>query len=136
MKTQQTIMWLIINSTLLVSCASWWGSGRQADENIPLPPKNLTNNANNSPAIILPQPSNMKQPNISESNANLANESQITRNKRFTEQRSNGGVVNKVIVNNPQHGLPDYYLAPNLQQQTDTNNNPDKLSPATWQWSW
>lgn len=122
-----------VTSLLLIGITSVWISGcstRQAPETIPLPPpKNLSNGA----PILLPQPGNAANQVISESAAAIANESQPTRFKQITEQRGPGGVVNKITVDNPSGGLPDYTLTPN--QQYDTNNNPDKLTTPNWGWN-
>ncbi|MBX9597554.1 MAG: hypothetical protein K2X04_03140 [Burkholderiales bacterium] len=118
----------LTTSLLVIGGCSVFG-GKQAPETIPLPPKNL----NNSAPIMLPQPGNAARPIISESAAAMANESQATRFKRITEQRGPGGAVNKITVDNPSGGLPDYTLTPN--QQYDTNNNPDKLTTPNWGWN-
>jgi hypothetical protein len=119
---------LALTTSLLVIGCSVFG-GKQAPETIPLPPKNL----NNSAPIMLPQPGNAARPIISESAAAMANESQATRFKRITEQRSPGGAVNKITVDNPSGGLPDYTLTPN-QQDNNTSNNPDKITTPSWGW--
>ena len=89
----------------------------------------------NSAPILLPQIGSSTQSSVSESAAAHSNESQATRFKTITETRTPGGGVSKVNVDNPAGGMPDYYLAPS-QLPTDTNNNPDKLSPPSWEWSW
>jgi hypothetical protein len=116
-------------STFISGC-SMFGGGHQAPETIPLPPKNI----NSSAPILLPQPGDVTHPTISESAAATANESQPTRFKQITEQRGAGGVVNKITVDNPSGGLPDYTLTPN-QQDNNTSNNPDKITTPSWGWN-
>ena len=70
---------------------------------------------------MLPQPGNAANQVISESAAAVANESQPTRFKTDYRTTRTRGVVNKITVDNPSGGLPDYTLTPN--QQYDTNNN-------------
>lgn len=124
MKINYTILTSVVAMT--ISSCSHFGS---SPDTIPAPPK-----AGNT-AIVLPQIGNPNQANISESSAARANESQPTRFKTITETRTPGGGVSKVNVDNPSGGMPDYYLAPS-QIPYDTNNNPDKLSPPSWEWSW
>lgn len=100
---------------------------------VPQPPQKLNQPNQN---LVLPQIGSNQSLTISESAAARQNESQPTKFKTITEDRGPGGTINRITVDNPQGGLPDYYLTPNIEQQTYTNNNPDKLSPPTWQWSW
>ncbi|MBX9865623.1 MAG: hypothetical protein K2Y14_01815 [Burkholderiales bacterium] len=123
----KTMVSSLILITLLGGC-SMFGNNPTT---VPQPPKTI----NNSDQILLPQIGNSTQSSVSESAAAHANESQATRFKTITETRTPGGGVSKVNVDNPAGGMPDYYLAPS-QLPTDTNNNPDKLSPPSWEWSW
>lgn len=125
----------IIAGLLLIIIASVWIGGcstHQAPETIPLPPPKSLNGS--SAPILLPQPGNATNQTISESAAAIANESQPTRFKQITEQRGPGGVVNKITVDNPSGGLPDYTLTPN-QQDNNTSNNPDKITTPSWGWN-
>jgi hypothetical protein len=123
----KTMVSSLILITLLGGC-SLFGNNPTT---VPQPPKTI----DNSDQILLPQIGNSTQSSVSESAAAHANESQATRFKTITETRTPGGGVSKVNVDNPAGGMPDYYLAPS-QLPTDTNNNPDKLSPPSWEWSW
>lgn len=96
------------------------------------PPQKL----NSSAPLLLPQIGKTGNQSISESAAALANESQPTKFKVISEQRGPGGAVNRVNVDNPDGGMPDYYLTPQSNIPTSTNNNPDKLSTPNWQLSW
>lgn len=122
----RNIKFLVI--CLAINACSMMGSSNPS-ASVPPPPSN----SNSPAAIILPQPGNPKNPVISESAALIANESQPTKFKQIKENRAPGGEVSKVTIDNPGK-VPDYYLTP--AQQSDTNNNPDKLSTPSWQWSW
>ena len=106
--------------------------GKAPPPSVPQPPTSINNPNSN---LVLPQIGNINQQSVAESVAAVQNESQPAHFKQITENRGPGGTVNKISVDNPGN-VPDYYLAPTLQQQTDTNNNPDKLSTPNWQWSW
>ena len=123
----KTLIYNLILVTLLGGC-SLFGHNPTT---VPQPPKTIESSA----PILLPQIGNPAQSSVSESTAAKTNESQATRFKTITETRTPGGGVSKVNVDNPAGGMPDYYLAPS-QLPTDTNNNPDKLSPPSWEWSW
>jgi len=126
----------VVTSSLLIVITSIWVGGcstHQTPETIPLPPPKNLNGSSGAP-ILLPQPGNAANQTISESAAAVANESQPTRFKQITEQRGPGGVVNKITVDNPSGGLPDYTLNPN-QQDNNTSNNPDKITTPNWGWN-
>jgi hypothetical protein len=123
---------IIAGALMIVSLAGCSLFGSSSPPSIPQPPVNL--DSNNQP-LILPQIGNSTQQNIAESTAAKQQESQPSPFKTITENRGPGGTVTKITVDNPGR-MPDYYLTPNIQQQTDTNNNPDKLSTPNWQWSW
>lgn len=119
---------IILGLTIAITISGCSHFGNNPDT-IPAPPK-----AGSAP-IVLPQIGNSTQQDVNESSAARANESQPTRFKTITETRTPGGGVSRVSVDNPSGGMPDYYLAPS-QVPYDTNNNPDKLSPPSWEWSW
>lgn len=122
------INYILFGLTIAMTISSCSNFGHNPDT-VPAPPK-----AGGAP-IVLPQIGNSTQQNVNESSAARANESQPTRFKTITETRTPGGGVSRVSVDNPSGGMPDYYLAPS-QVPYETNNNPDKLSPPSWEWSW
>lgn len=129
MKSIKLLSLTITISALIASCSIFGG----APTTVPQPPKKVNNN---SDQIMLPQIGKNGGQAISESAAAAANESQPTKFKIITEQKGPGGAVNRVNVDNPDGGMPDYYLSPNSNIPTTTNNNPDKLSTPNWQISW
>lgn len=128
----KTIFTVLLVSGMITGC-SVFGSNQPTNASLaPPPPQKL--NASNG-AVVLPQIGNESQMTISESAAARANESQPTRFKVITENRGAGGAVNQVQVTNPTGGLPNYTLTPQPLPD-DLNNNPDKISPPTWGFSW
>ncbi len=125
----KNIFKVLLLTSVVTGCSVFSSS---QPNNAPIPPKNLTSG---NGVVVLPQIGNESQMTISESDAAKSNESQPTRFKVITENRGAGGVVNKVNVDNPDGGLPDYSLSPS-QLPNDLNNNPDKLSTPTWGISW
>ena len=121
----------LVSSLILITLLGGCSLFGHNPTTVPQPPKTI----DNSSPILLPQIGSSTQSSVSESSAAHSNESQATRFKTITETRTPGGGVSKVNVDNPAGGMPDYYLAPS-QLPTDTNNNPDKLSPPSWEWSW
>lgn len=130
MNHKHTLLLVAVAGFALGGCSLF---GKSSPPTVPQPPQAL-NQAN--PNLVLPQIGSDGAQTISESAAARQNESQPTKFKTITEDRGPGGTVNRITVDNPQGSLPDYYLTPNIEQQTNTNNNPDKISPPTWQWSW
>lgn len=112
----------------IVGCSSI----RSGSQVIEQPPQKINNNT----PMVLPEIGKTGNQVISESAAAAKNESEPTKFKVITEQKGPGGAVNRVNVDNPDGGMPDYYLAPNSNIPTSTNNNPDKLSTPNWQLSW
>lgn len=99
---------------------------------VPPPPQDSLNS--NDGNISLPQIANPKQQNISESAAAKRSESDPTKFKVITEQRGPGGAVNQVNVDNPDGGLPDYYLTPKngVAPASSRNINPNTMSTPQW----
>ncbi|RTL00744.1 MAG: hypothetical protein EKK57_06435 [Proteobacteria bacterium] len=128
-RISQLLITLAVTSVVCVSCAT-----STNERNIPQPPQ--TKIVSGDETIVLPQIGKTGSNSISESQAELQNESQPSKFKTITEQKGPGGAVNRVNVDNPDGGLPDYYLTPNNNVPQTTNNNPDKLSTPNWQFSW
>ena len=126
----------MINCKLSVSCLSLVGVilggcsifGRNQPPTIPAPPSHL----NSSAPLTLPPMGHATKAGASSTQV----ESSPTRFKQITEERGPGGVVNKIKVDNPTGGMPDYYIYPTPSAVAPTNNNPDKISPPNWQWNW
>jgi hypothetical protein len=119
----------ISTSMLFVGCA-WFGKSQP--EAIPLPPRNVDESA----PLVLPQIGNSKQNTITESEALSRNESTASIKKRtIIEDRGPGGAVNKITVDNPGN-MPNYYIYPSTQQELNVNDNPNRISPPSWQYSW
>lgn len=129
-KLSQLLTTITATSILCVSCAT----SNNNERTIPQPPQQKI--VANDETIVLPQIGKTGKDSISESQAQLQNESQPSKFKTITDQKGPGGAVNRVNVDNPDGGLPDYYLAPNNNVPQTTNNNPDKLSTPNWQFSW
>lgn len=62
-------------------------------------------------------------------------ESPVYSRKQIIEQRGPGGVVNKITVDQSGN-VPDYVIYPQQAPTADTNNNPNKIAPPNWQFSW
>lgn len=101
-------------------------------DQVPPPPQDTLQS--NDSGIVLPQITNKKRPNISESEAARRAESDPTKFKVITEQRGPGGAVTQVNVDNPSGGLPDYYLTPsnNVVPATTRNANPNQMATPQW----
>ncbi len=123
---------LIILAAIVLNLAGCSIFGKNQPETIPLPPKNL----DSSQPLVLPQIGNSKQSVITESEAAMNNESQVSNKQRkIIEDRGPGGAVNKITVDNPGK-IPDYYIYPSSQQDLNINDNPNRVSPPSWQYSW
>lgn len=119
-------------TALLLGCAS---SGKSQAESVPLPPKNLTSNHTG----IYSQLAGSKQAQITESlpKSKALIESQTFKHRRYSEERSYGGAVNRITVTNPGR-IPSYYIYPTQQQELNVNDNPNpnKISTSNWQLTW
>lgn len=116
--------YITIFSLALIGGCSTYNNAKQIEQ----PPQKLSQ----QPAINLPQ---INQTSISESQALRKNESQPqTKFKTITEDRGPGGVVNRVNVDNPTGGMPDYYLVPsdNEVNSSSKNLNPNMMSTPQW----
>lgn len=125
----------ILRATLAISAifAAVVAYSAYADpDQLPPPPQDALQSNDNG--IVLPQITNKKQPNISESDAARRSESDPTKFKVITEQRMAGGTVKQVNVDNPDGGLPDYYLTPsnNVAPASTRNANPNQMSTPQW----
>lgn len=122
----------ILTTGGLILAIAGCSSVRSGSQVIEQPPQKINDNAQ----MLLPEIGKTGNQVVTESAAAAKNESEPTKFKVITEQKGPGGAVNRVNVDNPDGGMPDYYLAPNSNIPTGTNNNPDKLSTPNWQLSW
>ncbi len=111
----------------IVSCA---GMGSSDNNNIPQPP----NNPNiGQGQIMLPQIGESKDA-ISVKSAAAQNESQPGKFKTITDVKGPGGAVTQVNVDNPDGGMPDYYLTPKDNEVNSSSHtlNPNPMSTPQW----
>lgn len=122
---------ILATSAIFATVAAY--SAYADPDQVPPPPQDALQ-SNNDSGLVLPQITNKKQPNISESAAARRAESDPTKFKIITEQRAPGGAVTQVNVDNPDGGLPDYYLTPRNGVTTSTpqGTNPNQMSTPQW----
>lgn len=118
---------IFILSILLGAC-SMMGNTNSV-ENVPTPPQNLNPNNVANPVIAPPGNSNGKP------TASVTKSSKIGPTQRIQEQKSYGGEVEEVKVNNINK-VPPYYIYPK-QSGVDANApSSDTVSTPNWKVSW
>ncbi len=127
MKKFTILLALTLSLATLSSCSSW-GSG--IGETIPQPPSNPNIGDGQ---ILLPQIGESKEA-VSIKQAATQNESQPSKFKTITDVKGPGGTVTQVNVDNPDGGMPDYYLTPKDQGVNSSSHtlNPNPMSTPQW----
>lgn len=113
----------------IIGCTT--ANHRQND--IPKPPQNLNASTNDTQTTHLSPAPNKRSPSGSISSAESTNS--YVPFTRVEEQKSSGGVVTEIKVNN-RGDVPDYYLYPNQRQDLNINNPQKGISTPTWQFNW
>lgn len=120
---------IIVLSTLLGACSMMSQNTTSSVENVPKPPQNLNPNNVAAPVVVPPGNNNGKP------NASAAKSSKLGPTQRIQEQKSYGGEVEEVKVNNINK-VPPYYIYPK-QSGVDANApSSDTVSTPNWKVSW
>ncbi|HMT03038.1 MAG TPA: hypothetical protein PKD00_06985 [Burkholderiales bacterium] len=123
------ILCLLIANTTLCGCNILGPSKGSNDtaKPAPLPPNQITKETVNLKT-------SSSQPIVIEKN-NYQENNSVERKPRIQEERSIGGTVKQIKVNNKN--LPDYYIYPSPQQNFDNNTPPNKnITTPSWQINW
>lgn len=115
----------LLSACLIASCGVF---GNNNIPTIPLPPQKT--NASDAAKV------NNAKPKTNASQTVQQMGGSTTPPPRIQEDRSTGGTVDQIKVNNPGD-IPDYYIYPSQGQNLNINNQPDKnLATPSWQISW
>ena len=122
------ILYLLIANTALYGCNVFGPSKGSNDtaKPVPLPPNQITKETENLKTS--------SHPIVIEKN-NYPENPPSEKKPRIQEERSIGGTVKQIKVNNKN--LPDYYIYPSPQQNFDNNTPPNKnITTPSWQINW
>ncbi len=123
----KNILYLLIITSSLYGCGIFGPSKGSNDTTkpIPLPPIKINND--NMATRVNESQLDIEKPAKSENT--------VKAKPRIQEERSLGGTVEQIKVNNKH--LPDYYVYPSTEQNLNNNNQPNKdITTPSWQINW